>query len=325
MNEGTPNDLPQRGWPEPADESWRELDDTLADGPSPAEVPDGAIPWLAEQRLLHGLLRALHTADAAAREGRIGAIMGRIDAAPTVAPFRRWLAVAAAALVLGCLGTWLALPSRLPTAEAAMGRAMAELSRDVDRRFRLELVFTGANTKEPGHGKEVRSHFSLVTRPGSRFRVEGKLAFGPLQFGELRIGCDGQELWVLPANGAFRRAVPIAEKERLLQGLGDVLDLGYLDVNALVQKLPVDFDLRVVAREQGPAGRMLLRIEAVRRNPPPQARGRLQSALLWCEEDSGMVTRIETESVDARGVTRRLHLEYLGEEPAGLVDYRRPW
>ena len=82
---------------DPASEAWRELDDTLADGPSPAEVPDEAKVWLGRQRFVHGLLRALHTADAAAREGRIAAILDRIDRDRTEAP-RRWWLVAAAAL-----------------------------------------------------------------------------------------------------------------------------------------------------------------------------------------------------------------------------------
>ncbi|MBX3464385.1 MAG: hypothetical protein KF830_14545 [Planctomycetes bacterium] len=305
----TPRRLPPI---EPEDPSWHDLDDTLADGPAPASLPDAARPWLAEQRLLHGLLRALHTADAAAREGRIAAILGRIDGAR--AP-RRWWLVAAAATVFASLGVWLALPARLPTAEAAMDRAVAELGRDVDRRFRVELAATTAS------GKELRNELLLVTRPGTRFRIDGKLAFGGVPLGEFRIGCDGQELWLLPANGAFRRAGPLADHERLLQGLGDLLDLGYLDVHGLVRRLPQDLDLRVAGRERTPGGSQL-RIEAVRR---PTATDRLRSAWLACDEATGMVTHIETEVDIGRGLTRRLTLHYLGEEPPGLVDYRRPW
>jgi hypothetical protein len=300
---------------EPADESWRELDDTLADGPAPAALPAAARRWLADQRLLHGLLRALHTADAQARESRIAAIQRRIERERTATP-RRWWLVAAAALVFAGAGIWFALPARLPTAEAAMGRAVAELSRDVDRRFRLELVATTAA------GKEFGNELLLVVRPGMRFRIDGKLSIGALQLGDYRIGCDGQELWLLPANGAFRRAGPLADRERLLQGLGDVLDLGYLDVHELVRQLPADFELRVVGREPTPAGPQL-RIEATRR--AGAGRARLQSAWLHCDEATGMVTRIEVEVALGRGAARRLTLQYLGEEPAGLVDYRRPW
>ena len=284
---------------DPADEGWREHDDSLADGPAPADVPDAARAWLADQRLMHGLLRALHTADAPAREGRIAAILDRIDGERAGATHRWWL-VAAAALLFATLGTWFVLPDRLPTAEAAMQRAVAELARDVDRRFHVTLVAT-----------------SLVTRPGVRFRIDGKLPLGAFQ-----LGCDGQELWWLSANGSVRRAGPLAERERLLQGMGDVLDLGYLDVHELVQKLPGDFDLRVVGREATDRGPQL-RIEATRRSAP--ARARLRSAWLTCDDRSGMVTGLEVETELGRGGIRVLTMQYLGEEPPGLVDYGRPW
>lgn len=295
---------------EPEDERWRELDDTLADGPAPAEVPGAARVWLGEQRLLHGLLRALHTADAPAREGRIAAILECVDADRGTAP-RRWMLVAAAALVFAVFGVWLVLPERLPTAEAAMQRAVAELARDVDRRFHFALEGTSPV------GKPQRCDLSLVTRPGLRFRIDGR---GPI--GAFQLGCDGRELWWLSANGTFRRAGPIAERERLMQGLGEVLDLGYLDVHELVQKLPADFELRVTAREPGAHGPQL-HIEATRRKAGPRAR--LRSAWLRCDEITGMVTHMEVETELERGTRRRLTVRYLGEEPAGLVDYGRPW
>lgn len=303
--------------PDAFDDRFADLDDTLADGPSPIDVPPEARPWLAEQRVMHGLLRALHTADASSREGRIAAVMGRVGVEDSSAKHRHWFLVVAAALVLACLGVWWALPARLPTAEAAMGRVITEMARDVDRRFHVELSFAGPGAKEP-----MQSRFSVVARPGARFRLEGRFSFGGMDFGEIRIGCDGQELWLLPANGAFRRAVPLAERERLLQGLGDALDLGYVDVHALVAKLPADFDLRVVAREAGADGRESLRIDATRR---AAVRGRHRTLSLWCDEASGMVTRIEIDTDEPRGATRRLRFAYVGEEPAGSVDYSRPW
>jgi len=204
----------------------------------------------------------------------------------------------------------------LPTAEAAVGRAVAELARDVDRRYLLEVGF------RDGQGKQVARHeFALVARPGMRFRVDGKFELAGMQLGELRIGCDGQELWWLPANGLFRKAAPLAERDRLMKGLGDVLDLGYLDVHDLVKKLPDDFDLRVVARETDANGRPQLRIAATRRST---ARGHLRSAWLLSDEATGMVTRIEAER-EGRGLVQSLTLQYLGEESPGLVDYRRPW
>lgn len=306
-------------------ERWRQYDDTLDDaadgGDAAGAVPDEVKRWLGEQRFLHGLLRALHTADAAARESRITSLLERIDGERRMArrSWRHWAMVSAAALLMAVVGLWFVLPASLPTAEAAMSRAVAELARDVDRRFHLELRATDGKLR-------LHHEFALVTRPGNRFRIDGKFAFGTIQFGELRIGCDGTEMWVLPANGMFRRAAPIAQRERLMKGFGDKLDLGYLDVHDLVEKLPRDFELRVVGRETGDDGRAVLRIEAERRAGAPVAGGGvLQSAWLLCDEPTGMVTRLEVQVERGKGIVHQVSLRYLGEESPGLVDYQRPW
>src|SRR5262249_5329712 len=64
-------------------EVWSELDDTLADGSvdAPAEVPPvhaEARAWLANQRFVHGLLRAMQQSDAEAREARVAAILAAV-------------------------------------------------------------------------------------------------------------------------------------------------------------------------------------------------------------------------------------------------------
>ncbi len=299
-------------------DAWRELDDTLADAPATAAVPPAAKAWLADQRVLHGLLRALHTQDAAAREGRVAAILARLDAEPAMAPRRHWSAVLAAALLLALAGVWAVLPAALPTAEAAVQRVVAELARDVVRRYRV--VVQGALPRGTG----LASHeFALVTRPGSRFRLTGSFTFGPLQLGEIELGCDGTEVWMLSSNPRLpRRVVPLAERERLLQGLGDALDLGYLDLHDLVRRLPADFELAVVGREHDAADRAVLRIVATRK--PADAKAKLRSASLSCDEATGMVTRLEAEVELARGGTRRLVVEYVGEASAP-VEFTRPW
>ena len=81
------------------DSQWSELDDTVADGPSPVEVPEEAREWIAEQRVMHGLLRAVNTADASARESRIESVLAHIDVYNARAHQRHWFAVAAAALL----------------------------------------------------------------------------------------------------------------------------------------------------------------------------------------------------------------------------------
>jgi hypothetical protein len=321
---------------------YADLDDTLADGPAPAALPDdlpASLPdearaWLAEQRFVHGLLRALNTADASAREGRVAAILleidqqrvdqqrvdqHRIDAAPRpLGTRRRWVAVAAAALVLASFGLWLlATSAALPTADGAVDRAVGQLARDVDRRYRLEVVGTDSRGKE-----RARHELLLVTRPGGRFRVDGRFRFGTTPLGEIRAGSDGHELWLTAMNGSFRHAVPVADRDRLPFGLGELLDDGYLDLHGLLRGLPEDCHLRVVGRERAANGRSLLRIQAERKQG--RERVRVRNAFLLVDEATDLVTHIEAE-VELGRSQRRIVLDHLGEEPPGLVDYRRPW
>lgn len=214
-------------------DAWRAHDETLADDRPAGAPPVEAKDWLADQRAMHGLLRALHSQDAAAREGRVAAILARIDAEAASAGPRRWFAVAAAALLLATLGFWAVLPASLPTAAAAVERAVGELARDVVRRFRVEVVRNGADGRE-----RARHEFELAASPGGRFRLDGRFGFGAVQLGEFTVGSDGAEVWGLGSNGTFKMASPVADAERLQQRLGDVIDLGYLDVHALVRRLP---------------------------------------------------------------------------------------
>lgn len=299
-------------------DDWRDLDDTLADGPAPADVPEEARDWLAEQRTMHGLLRALHTADAASREDRVASILSSIDADTSRGQRRHWFAVAAAALVLATFGVWFALPPSLPTAEAAIERAADEMAREVDRRFHVRFTVPGRLRAE-----RVRHDFDLVARPGTRFRIEGSFAFAGIKIAEGRIGCDGETIWIESQEGSSRRSGPLAQREKMLRGLSEFLDVGYLDVHALVAKLPGDFKLRTVARTTDANGNPQLRIEARRRI----RRGRLKvrSAELLVDEASGLVTRLEADLLVAGTGRRHLIVEYLGTAAPGSVDYSRPW
>ena len=53
-------------------------------------------------------------------------------------------------------------------------------------------------------------------------------------------------------------------------------------------------------------------------------RARLRSAWLLCDEATGMVTRIEIDAV-GEGSHRHFVLQHLGEQPAGLAAFGRPW
>jgi hypothetical protein len=300
------------------DSKWHELDDTIADGPSPAEVPEEAREWLAEQRTMHGLLRAVNTADASARESRVESVLARIDAHDTRAHRRHWFAVAAAALVLATVGMWFASPASLPTAEAAMARVADQLSLNVDRKFHVKL--STASRKRP---ERVFHEFELTVRPGMRFLIEGRFAFAGLRIAAGRIGCDGETVWIHPSSRRHRRSGPLADRERLLEGFGDILDTGYLDLHSLIGKLPGNFDLRVVARSQDEQGRQLLHIKAHRRSR--SGLFRVRSAELTVDELTGIVTHLDAQVRLEAGSMRHVLIDYLGQPGVGEVDYSRPW
>jgi hypothetical protein len=296
--------------------AFGDLDDDGADtaGGAPREpLAEPAVAWLAGQRFVHGLLRAMHQADAEAHETRVQAILRRL---PSRFDRRRWWFVAAAAAVICAAAIWL-VPGRLPEAEATVLRAAELLRQDVDRRFRLTTVGIDAAGRE-----RLRHEFDLTAHPGMRFRVEGSLSMGPLHV-DARFGCDGATLWLLAGNDpAIRRSVPLQDAARLLAGLGDVLDLGYLDVQTLVERLPQSFALRTVGRERGQDGQRLLRIEA--EGAPRRPDVRLRQASLWCDESTGMVTRIELEAESPRG-RRRFTFEHVGDVTVAPGFYERPW
>jgi hypothetical protein len=309
---------PDDSSPSHSSSKWHELDDTVADGPSPAEVPDEAREWLAEQRTMHGLLRALNTADASARESRVESVLARIDDHDSRAHRRHWFAVAAAALVLATAGMWFASPPSLPTAEAAMARVADQLSLNVDRKFHVKLSTTGRMRQE-----RVFHEFDLTVRPGMRFLIQGRFAFAGLRIGDGRIGCDGETVWIQPSSRRHRRSGPLADRERLLEGLGDILDTGYLDLHSLVGKLPGNYDLRVVDRSEDAQGRQLLHIKAHRR--ARSGAFRVRSAELTVDELTGIVTHLDAQVRLTTGGMRRVLVDYLGQPAAGEVDYSRPW
>jgi len=307
---------------DPRADQWHELDDTLADGPSPADVPEDAREWLAEQRVMHGLLRASHTADSSAREARIAAVLESIDRHDAASGRRHWLAVALAASVLATIGIWFALPPSLPTADAAMARAVDQLARNVDRHYhvRLSMGGRGPARRRP---ERVYNDFDLIARPGMNFLIEGRFRFGDVVMPNGRLGCDGETLWLEPKHGRNRRSGPVADREKLLEGLGDILDVGYLDLHSLVEKLPAGFNMRVVDRSVDSDGRQLLHIKAGRRR-----RGgpiKVRRVELVVDEATGMIKKLDAHVFMGRGGPRHVVIEYRGQPEPGSVDYSRPW
>lgn len=297
------------GLPDPAVPEWSAWDETLADGPL-ADPPPAALPWLSQQRFVHGLLRALNI-DAGTREERVAAILGSLPGRRRT-PTRLLLAAAALLAVIG----WAVIPgfAGLPRAEAAVARAAGELGRPLDRQFRL-LVELADKTRGQAH---LRSEFTFTTRPGGRFLVEGASVFGRFQ-----AGCDGNQFWYragLPGSRAV--TMPLADAERLLSTMGDVLDLGYLDVAGLLRRLPAGFDLRATGREKFDGQTPQVRVEAIAL--PERLEQRLSSAVLWFDEVSGMISRAELQGHNRGGVARSVRFDYLGVVELGDEGYSAP-
>jgi hypothetical protein len=291
------------------EDRFGDLDDTLEDASPPALPADHeARGWLAEQRFVHGLLRALHTADAPAREARVAAVMGRLQG-------RRgspWVAAAAAlAVALAAALWWTLRVEPLPRAHALVSRAAERMAEPVNRAFELTL-----RVQRPAGGEVVR-RFDVVLAPGRRFVAAGE---------RFTVGSDGETVWIKPAAGpALSR--PAGEAHLLEKLAGEVLDLGYLDVETLLARLPGAARLRSVRREVSAGGAPCVRVEA--QGSIALGRGELAGISLLVEEATGVVADLIAEG---RGAPRRgsgpapvrLRWTYVGERQVEAAFYRAP-
>ena len=283
-------------------------DDTLAEDTEVVNVPLEARPWLAQQRFVHGMLRALHTADADSREARVQAVMHELDAQPSI--WRRF-ATAAAVFVAAAIALYALWPdpARLPRAEAMVAKAIAALDQPIDREFELVVDIERA-------GRHSERRMQITLRPGRRFLVSAE---GPL--GKFNAGCDGETVWFQPAVGVFRMDVPLAEARRLTERLGDMLDLGYLDLETLLRRLPQDTELRCVGREPGG-----IRVEAI--GTVKLRHLELRSIQMVVDDRGGMLREIDaTAGSEARTREVGAHLRYrhVADHQLGEAAYRRPW
>jgi hypothetical protein len=285
-------------------EEWSEHDETLADQTVEGLPPEAARRWLLEQRFVHGLLRAMNT-DAGTREARVDAILDGIAVRRRVPAL---LSMAAALLLLAVGWVVFGRGQELPKAEACVSRAIEHLQKPLDRRFHGSV-----------RGKlPFRDHFdfTLTARSGMRFLIDGDLA---------KIGCDGTTLWLLPAlpPGMKPFHVPLAQRETLLARLGDVLDLGYLDVEALLQRLSKTFELKVEGREAGANG-LGTQVRMLATPLPGQQGERIESMSILFDEADGMVTRLEIHARPHAGALVTTVLEYVGTVELPADAYQVP-
>ncbi len=305
-------------------DDWSEIDDTLLDTGGSDSVPPAAKSWLADQRYMHGLLRSMHLADSESREARIEAILAGAKPAPAM---RSGFVAAAALLVCAIVGfifPGYLLPSNLPEAQAAVMRATKLLGEEVDRRFILTVSLTNTEDREV-----MREEMELTTRPGMRILMVGQ-GVGVVRTGALRAGCDGSEAWILGGPFNMKRAMPLAQAAVLVANLGSVLDLGYLDLHALLERLPKALELQTIGREVLAANHELLHISAA--GALPQTLGAAAKSPagvskldLWVDEATGMVMRIVADTVTQVGFHSRVAFEYLDTVQLEATAYKRPW
>lgn len=298
--------------------SWSSEDDWNEEALRAA--PDDPSGWLAEQCFVHGVLRAAHQHTEAANAARISSIMAAIDR--PAASRHRWTKVAAAALVLCALAWPVLFVEHLPEARASVLRG-ARLLDDGDRRFSVEAI--GVSDHGIGQNHQV---FQLTARPGNRFVVIGSLDLGPIRFAAMRFGCDGQEVWFHSFGDSgelaeVKRAGPLEEAPSLLRGIGNVLDLGLLDVHRFVTEMPREFHLKTCGRIVDEDGQKLLHIEAT--GGPKRPGFHLQRADLNCCEQTGCIVRLEVQADDGLGRTQRLNFVDQGALAVDGSIYKRPW
>ncbi|MGE3172215.1 MAG: hypothetical protein AB7O97_06265 [Planctomycetota bacterium] len=307
---------------------WSHLDDTLRSdaprGPGGSAATQGPVPpaareWLADQRFMHGVLRAMHSADAHADNARVDSILMAIEREPRR---RHRSALVVAAALLLCALVWPLLFVRsLPEAAASVLRGAELLGHDVDRRFRVESF--GTRPGEIGH-----QEFELIARPGNRFVVTGGLTLGPIHFASMRFGSDGREFWFHSwGSGSdlpeVQRSGPLDEAPAVLRGIGNVLDLGLLNVHDVVRQLPQDFQLRTTEVVDDQEGHSLVHVEAT--GGPHRPGFHLHRADVFCDQTSGMIVRLEVEADDGLGRLQRFTFHHQGSADIDASIYERPW
>ncbi len=294
------------------------FDDTIDDSSAPPDLSQDQRQWLAEQRLVHGLLRSMATADAAGREHRVETILESVG---VHRPHRRAWGLAAAALLLAGLMGYLLFQGieRLPQAKAMMSQALNHLSSQVDRTYRLTAELHSDSGKQ-----DVVQAFLLTTRPGKKFLLEGQITFDPRSL--LRMGCDGEMLWALMSDPAVRWSGPLDRREKIAEFLGKYLDVEFFDLHKVISTLGWygRVDLRAVQRLPGMrAGEgSVIRVEATCETTDVF---RIERAEFLIEEATGLLTYAELSGNPEPGLTWKLSLDYSGEVDPGEDRYRRPW
>jgi len=315
------------GNPGPHTLAMQHEDDDFQGGDAPPFQDPIAVEWAARQHFVDGLLRASKT-PADANERSIDSILARLGesrsmplswARPQRNPHRISL-VLAASLLAGLLLWPLILPASLPEAHASVQRAAEVLGECVDRRFAIEL------TSDRGAVATAKQSLTLTMRPGRKFLVSGPLDIGPLRFASMQFGCDGAQCWFDAQRTdaeSVRREGPLDEAPSLLRGIGNAIDLGLLDMQSFVSKLPEVFQLKTIGRSEDDNGNSLVHVQAT--GGPERAGFHLRSAEIVVAEASGMIVRVDVVADDGLGDVQRIRFVDLGTHPVYDTVYQKPW
>jgi hypothetical protein len=301
------------------------------DEPAPRDARERA--FLVQQRIAHGLLRALDQ-DAESRERRIDRILervtgrasspGRTVGARGPRPYWRRVPapfVAAAALVVALVASVVfAGRSSLPRADALIASVQERLSESVDRRYAVR--FEASLVDDPSRSGHWTGE--LIASGGGRFVLEGHVPRARWSQREFRIGSDGKEFWF--ERGLRRGSKPLAEAERLNDRLGFFLDAGQLQLDDLLARLPER--CRLVTTDRLPptalGGAHLLRVEG--RGLPRFGRGGVEEVVLLVDEETRLVQELATSVRGPGGHGRfELRLTLLGEIDEDPTRYGRPF
>jgi len=286
-----------------------EDDETLSDDLVDLPTDPRRRAELLDQRFVHGLLRANHTADAAHRESRVAAVLDRLDERAATAKF--WL-TAAIVLVSVFGGVWFSWPAAPPRAEAMVQRALEGLNKPVNRRYGVEVTLRR-------HGRVVEEReYTLTTRGPRRFLLEGPSLLGPVE-----TGCDGEEVWARPSLSWLRWSKPWQPGRPLgtFSSPGQ-LDTDDVDLSALLGRIGRRSQSMTVDRIELD-GESAVRITA--RDVTMKRGRRFSSVVMEVGEASGEMLRLEITRMSGGKTQRRIVFEYRGVAEVSEDVYRRPW
>ncbi len=214
-----------------SDERAALFDETLHDGPLPAPRDPEVLRSIAEQRFVHGLLRAAFAADAPSAEGRVLAALGAPGMpSPTAGPrTRRRLgrAIALVGLLAAVVATalWarsLWAPDASQILAAAVEGVLHEPSEYAVRGWR------GWASPRAAPAFEVRG----AVEPEGRFALTGTAGAAPV-----RMGYDGRRVWGLLGEQRFERSVSEAGAGEIVEGVPlCVADLELPDLLAALRR-----------------------------------------------------------------------------------------